>query len=148
MGLAIKTTEYKNRLNKTVAEVMHTGVISCPFGTPIPDVAHLMTKFDVSAIPVVDDGGYLAGIITRTDLVTLRGYNDYWRELKAEDVMVHDISTITVDEGPTMKRFQPRAQGRAYRIRKRTSHITVEVTAVTSDRGGRGGRQRSKGRTR
>jgi large subunit ribosomal protein L22 len=58
------------------------------------------------------------------------------------------ISTITVDEGPTMKRFQPRAQGRAYRIRKRTSHITVEVTAVTSDRGGTGGRQRSKGRTR
>ena len=32
-----------------------------------------------------------------------------------------------VDEGPTLKRFQPRAQGRAYRIRKRTSHITVEV---------------------
>ncbi len=55
------------------------------------------------------------------------------------------ISTITVDEGPTMKRFQPRAQGRAYRIRKRTSHITVEVTAVASDRGGR---SRAKGRTR
>ena len=54
-------------------------------------------------------------------------------------------STITVDEGPTMKRFQPRAQGRAYRIRKRTSHITVEVTSVP---GGKGGRQRSKGRTR
>lgn len=35
-----------------------------------------------------------------------------------------------VDEGPTMKRFQPRAQGRAYRIRKRTSHITVVVEAV------------------
>ena len=55
------------------------------------------------------------------------------------------ISTITVDEGPTMKRFQPRAQGRAYRIRKRTSHITVEVTSVPD---GKGGRQRSKGRTR
>ena len=35
-----------------------------------------------------------------------------------------------VDEGPTLKRFRPRAQGRAYRIRKRTSHITVEVEAV------------------
>ena len=57
------------------------------------------------------------------------------------------ISTITVDEGPTMKRFQPRAQGRAYRIRKRTSHITVEVTSVPEGIG-RGGRQRSKGRTR
>lgn len=33
-----------------------------------------------------------------------------------------------VDEGPTLKRFQPRALGRAYRIRKRTSHITVVVS--------------------
>lgn len=31
------------------------------------------------------------------------------------------------DEGPTLKRYQPRALGRAYRIRKRTSHITVVV---------------------
>jgi large subunit ribosomal protein L22 len=39
------------------------------------------------------------------------------------------IVTAYVDEGPTMKRFRPRAQGRAYRIRKRTSHITVELEA-------------------
>ena len=32
-----------------------------------------------------------------------------------------------VDEGPTMKRFRPRAMGRAGRINKRTSHITIEV---------------------
>ena len=37
------------------------------------------------------------------------------------------ISAAYVDEGPTLKRFRPRAQGRTYRIRKRTSHITVEV---------------------
>ena len=41
------------------------------------------------------------------------------------------ISSAYVDEGPTLKRFRPRAQGRAYRIRKRTSHITVVVSSVT-----------------
>lgn len=39
------------------------------------------------------------------------------------------VAEAYVDEGPTLKRFQPRAQGRAYRIRKRTSHITVVVAA-------------------
>ena len=38
------------------------------------------------------------------------------------------ISEIYVDEGPTMKRFRPRAQGRAFRINKRTSHITVVLS--------------------
>lgn len=37
------------------------------------------------------------------------------------------IGTIKADEGPTLKRIQPRAQGRAFRINKRTSHITVEL---------------------
>ncbi len=37
------------------------------------------------------------------------------------------VTAAYVDEGPTMKRFRPRAQGRAYRINKRTSHITVVV---------------------
>ncbi len=40
------------------------------------------------------------------------------------------VSRAYVDEGPTMKRFRPRAQGRAYRIRKRTSHITIEVESI------------------
>ncbi len=38
------------------------------------------------------------------------------------------VDTAFADEGPTLNRFQPRALGRAYRIRKRTSHITVVVT--------------------
>jgi large subunit ribosomal protein L22 len=37
------------------------------------------------------------------------------------------IATITVDEGPTLKRFMARAKGRGTRILKRTSHITVVV---------------------
>lgn len=44
------------------------------------------------------------------------------------------VSAAYVDEGPTLKRFRPRAQGRAYRIRKRTCHITIEVEAVAPAR--------------
>jgi large subunit ribosomal protein L22 len=57
------------------------------------------------------------------------------------------VARAYVDEGPTIKRFRPRAQGRAYRINKRTSHITVVVeerTPVQRDRRTAG----SKGGTR
>ena len=37
------------------------------------------------------------------------------------------VAALTADEGPTAKRIRPRAQGRAFRIRRRTSHITVIV---------------------
>ena len=37
------------------------------------------------------------------------------------------VATIMIDEGPTMKRIRPRAKGRAARILKRTSHITLTV---------------------
>ena len=43
------------------------------------------------------------------------------------------VAEAYVDEGPTLKRFRPRAQGRAYRIRKRTSHITVVVAEAAND---------------
>lgn len=44
-------------------------------------------------------------------------------------VEAHDmvVKTVMVDEGKTMYRIRPRAQGRAFRIRKRSSHITVVV---------------------
>ncbi|PVU82408.1 50S ribosomal protein L22 [Cellulomonas sp. WB94] len=48
------------------------------------------------------------------------------------------VSEVFVDEGPTLKRFRPRAQGRASQILKRTSHITVVVAE----------RERTKGSAR
>lgn len=41
------------------------------------------------------------------------------------DVSKLYVSEIFANQGPTLKRIMPRAQGRAFRIRKRTSHITV-----------------------
>ncbi len=48
------------------------------------------------------------------------------------------VATVYADEGPTAKRIRPRAQGRAFRIRKRTSHITVIVESrPAKERGAR-----------
>ena len=65
----------------------------------------------------------------------------------AENNLDLDRDTLVVvaahaDEGPTLKRIRPRAQGRAYRIRKRTSHITVEVESQPKARPA-GGRARN-----
>lgn len=46
-------------------------------------------------------------------------------KMKEEDLY---ISKIMVNEGPTLKRFRPRARGRATRIRKRTTHLSVYVS--------------------
>ncbi|UMB68680.1 50S ribosomal protein L22 [Mycobacterium paraterrae] len=45
------------------------------------------------------------------------------------------VATVYADDGPTAKRIRPRAQGRAFRIRRRTSHITVIVESRPSKDG-------------
>ena len=52
------------------------------------------------------------------------------RANEAFDVSTLVVQAAYVDEGPTLKRFRPRAQGRASQILKRTSHITVVVAPV------------------
>ena len=50
-------------------------------------------------------------------------------ELVGEDLR---IASVHADEGPTLKRYRPRAMGRATRIRKRTSHLTITLTPKES----------------
>jgi ribosomal protein L22 len=50
-------------------------------------------------------------------------------ELVGEDLR---IAAVYADEGPTLKRYRPRAMGRATRIRKRTSHLTITLTPKES----------------
>ena len=67
------------------------------------------------------------------DIYTL--LNSAVANAKQKNPALRDASELwvieaTVDEGATMKRFRPRAQGRGFRILKRTSHITVVVSDV------------------
>lgn len=53
-------------------------------------------------------------------------------EQQASKTDVEDlvVSKVTVDQGPTLKRWRPRAMGRANRIQKKTSHIFLEISEV------------------
>jgi large subunit ribosomal protein L22 len=78
---------------------------------------------------------YAADLLSFTPKRVARTINKTLRSavsnaMKAESKLdVHDlvVKTAIVGDGPTMKRFRPRAQGRVYPILKRTSHITIVV---------------------
>jgi len=67
-----------------------------------------------------------AGIIEKTvrSCVANAMNSEEGAALEPEDLYLKEI---VVDEGPTMKRYRPRAMGRATQIRKRSSHITVKL---------------------
>jgi ribosomal protein L22 len=52
-------------------------------------------------------------------------------ELIGDELRIH---AVKADEGPTLKRFRPRAMGRATKIRKRTSHLSITLTPTDGDR--------------
>ncbi|NLT34871.1 MAG: 50S ribosomal protein L22 [Gaiellales bacterium] len=82
-------------------------------GRSVRDAKAILSLTPRGAAPVV--GKVLASAIANAE-------NN--NSLSADDLYV---AKAYVDEGPTLKRFRPRAMGRASRIRKRTSHITVCV---------------------
>ncbi|GAB4435269.1 MAG: CBS domain-containing protein [Chloroflexi bacterium OHK40] len=88
-------------MERTVGEVMHHGVLTCKRDTPIQDVARQMSEHDVSALVVVSDDGHMIGLISRTDLVNARLYEQYWkhwRGLTAGHIMVTDVVSVHVGD--------------------------------------------------
>ena len=66
--------------------------------------------------------------LLRADIANWEQKNDR----KAEDGEVY-VSRVCVDEGGTVKRMRPAPQGRGYRIRKRSNHVTLFVDSKTND---------------
>ena len=84
----------------------------------------------VQALDVLRFDVHAASEPIRKVLASAIANAEHNQSLQRDDLYV---AQAYVDEGPTLKRFRPRAQGRAYRIRKRTSHITIVVQSVLSD---------------
>jgi large subunit ribosomal protein L22 len=82
-------------------------------GKSVKDAKAILMLTPRGAAPIV--GKVLASAVANAE-----NNND----MASEDLYV---ANAYVNEGPTLKRFKPRAMGRASRIRKRTSHITVAV---------------------
>ncbi len=91
-------------MERMVGEVMHHGVLTCRRETPIQDVARHMAENDVSALVVTNDDGNMIGLISRTDLVNARLYEQYWkhwRGLTAGHIMITDV--VTVNHADTLQ---------------------------------------------
>jgi ribosomal protein L22 len=78
---------------------------------------------DARAILMHTPRGASADVLKLLNSAIANAENNH--ELLADELKVHQAY---VDEGPTLKRFRPRARGRAARIRKRTSHMTITLT--------------------
>jgi large subunit ribosomal protein L22 len=91
-------------------------------GQTVEKALHTLTLTPKKAAPMIQK--------TILSAVANARQNDEMVRVADDDLVV---SEIRIDEGPTYKRIRARAQGRAYRVRKRTSHIKVTVRADVED---------------
>ena len=82
---------------RTVLEAKRFGCHCCTSDAPLIDAVTKMVEHDISSLVVTDAEGYLAGIITRSDV--LRGYlaNDDWQPVPVGDYMTSDVVTVSPD---------------------------------------------------
>ena len=82
-------------------------------GRPVEEAVNLLTFTRKAAAPVL-----------RKLLLSAVDNAENEGELNTDELVV---ATISVDQGPTLKRWKPRAQGRAFRIDKKTSHVSIAL---------------------
>ena len=83
---------------RTVLEAKRFGCHCCLPDTPLVEAVTQMVDHDISCLVVTEPDGYLAGIITRNDV--LRGYlaSDAWQHLPVGDYMTRDVITVTPED--------------------------------------------------
>lgn len=82
----------------TVLEAKRFGVITCKAGQALGATACMMQENNISALVVVDEEGFLAGVITRTDLVRACYERADWERQSVRDYMNADVVTVRLDD--------------------------------------------------
>lgn len=101
-----------------VQDWMHVGVLVCRPDTPAAEVADAMKTHDVSALVVVDDGGYAVGVISRTDLVNatfVEPYFRHWSGLTARHLMSSPVISVR-EETPIAEAVRLIRERRIHRV--------------------------------
>lgn len=84
--------------NMTVLEAKRFGVTTCKATATLMSAACLMQEHNISALVVVDLQGFLAGVITRTDLVRACYERDDWAHQPVHSYMNADVVTVRLDD--------------------------------------------------
>jgi signal-transduction protein with cAMP-binding, CBS, and nucleotidyltransferase domain len=79
-----------------IAELMHTPPVTCPSSMAVGDVARLMRDRNVGSVLVIDQVGYLAGIVTDRDLALRALGEGRSADVAVEHVMSRDVATISI----------------------------------------------------
>jgi CBS domain-containing protein len=80
---------------RTVLEAKRYGIFSCYKTTPLLEASRKMVNEDISSLVILDNDGYLAGIVTRTDLIRAYIENDEWETLPVGNFMTGDVVTVS-----------------------------------------------------
>jgi len=81
--------------NISVLAAKHLGVIACPANATLLDAARMMDEEDISSIILVDDRGYLRGILTRTDILRAALERpDDWQSCTCPEWMTREVITV------------------------------------------------------
>jgi CBS domain-containing protein len=83
--------------NTTVMQAKRLGVLTCTPDCSLVEAAQRMTGEDVSALVVVDDEGYLAGILSRTDLLRAWEKGSEWAQRTVAEYMSTQVVTVSLD---------------------------------------------------
>lgn len=79
----------------TVVQAKRFGIIGCARTHTLEDAVRRMVENEISTLVVLEDDGFLAGILTRTDLLRAYTARDDWQSQRVEDYMVREVVTVT-----------------------------------------------------